>query len=33
VEWYASVGMWEYLPVTCGRCGRVTEASVLDGEK
>jgi ankyrin repeat protein len=33
IEWYVTVGMWDYLQVTCGRCGRVTEAPVLDGEK
>jgi len=33
IEWYVRVGMWEYLQVTCGRCGRVTEAPLLDGEK
>lgn len=33
IEWFVTVGMWDYLPVTCGRCSRVTRAPVLDGEK
>ena len=32
IEWTVEIGMWEFLHVTCGRCGKVTEARVLDGE-
>jgi len=32
IEWTVEIGMWEFLNVTCGRCGRITEARVLDGE-
>ncbi len=32
VEWYLSLDMWDHLQFTCGECGTVTPATVLDGE-
>lgn len=32
VDWYISLDMWDYLQFTCGECGHVTPATVLDGE-
>lgn len=32
VEWFISVDMWDHLQFTCGECGLVTPATVLDGE-
>lgn len=33
VEWLVSLGVWEHLSFTCGRCGKRTEAPELDGER
>ncbi len=32
IEWYMSLDMWDFLQFTCGECGIVTPATVLDGE-
>ncbi len=32
VEWYLSLDMWDFLQFTCGQCGSVTPATILDGE-
>ncbi len=32
VDWYLSLDMWDHLQFTCGECGAVTSAAVLDGE-
>ncbi len=32
VEWFISLDMWDHLQFTCGECGSVTSATVLDGE-
>ncbi len=32
VEWYISLDMWEHIRFTCGDCGLVSKATVLDGE-
>lgn len=32
VEWYISLDMWDFLQFTCGECGEVTSATLLDGE-
>ncbi len=32
VEWYISLDMWDHLQFTCGECGTVSPATVLDGE-
>ncbi len=33
IRWYLSIGMWEHMVFTCGNCGKVTPAVVLDGER
>ena len=33
IRWYLSIGMWEHMVFTCGNCGEVTPAVVLDGER
>jgi RNase P subunit RPR2 len=33
IRWYLSIGMWEHMVFTCGNCGQVTPAVVLDGER
>lgn len=32
VNWYNSIGMWEHLRFTCGKCGTATAPTYLDGE-
>ncbi|RKZ01284.1 hypothetical protein DRQ21_10950 [Candidatus Fermentibacteria bacterium] len=32
IDWYLSLDMWDHLQFTCGECGAVTSATVLDGE-
>ncbi len=32
IEWYISLDMWEHIQFTCGDCGLVSKATVLDGE-
>jgi hypothetical protein len=32
VSWYTSIGIWEHLRFTCGKCGAVTAPTYLDGE-
>ncbi len=32
IEWYISLDMWDHFQLTCGECGHVTPATVLDGE-
>jgi len=33
IRWYLEIGMWEHMVFTCGNCGAVTPAVVLDGER
>ncbi len=32
VNWFNSIGMWEHLRFTCGKCGAVSAPTYLDGE-
>jgi hypothetical protein len=33
IEWLVQLGVWEHMTFRCGRCGAVTPAPVLDGER